>query len=548
MERLERIVAVQSLLCSQRVDLDEFMEVIVDRVVEITSAEGVIIELVEGGDMVYRAVDQARAQHLGLRLARAGTLSGLCVERGETLYCRDAEDDERVNREACRRVGLRSMVCVPLVEAGRPVGVLKALSPKVDAFGEDDVELLTMLAQALGAALAREVNLEARRAAEENYKAAAAAAERAAAVKSEFLANMSHEIRTPLTSIIGFAGLLADSGRLGPEEAAWVSRIHVASDALLSVINDVLDYSKLEAGATELDPAPFRLNDLVRDAAGLVDQQAQARGLALNVAVEPEDLMLVGDAGRLRQVLLNFLSNAVKFTSQGGVAVRAYARSATEGRAGLRIEVADTGIGVPPEKLAQLFERFVQADGSISRRFGGTGLGLAISRRLIGMMGGEIGANSRPGQGSTFWVEVELPLAEECAAEAPAAAGPLGAARVLLADDAEANRVLVATLLGAMGLEVDAVANGAEAVAAVQARDYDLVLMDVHMPVMDGLEATRAIRALAPRLETLPILALTADVQPEHVARCRAAGMDDHVGKPIVPAQLYAALSQRLAA
>lgn len=365
-------------------------------------------------------------------------------------------------------------------------------------------------------------------------------AEAGARAKSEFLANMSHELRTPLTSVIGFSGLLQASADLGPTERRYADRIATASEALLGVINDILDYSKLEAEAVDLEPQPFDPRAVAEDAASIVETQCRAKGLELTV-VAADDLpaRFMGDGGRIRQVTLNFLSNAVKFTARGAVTLKV---GAPEGR--LRVEVSDTGIGMAPDKLGQLFQRFVQADASTTRVYGGTGLGLAISRRLIEMMGGEVGAEARPGEGSTFWFEVPLPLAD---ADAGQATGPVEAVptqlRVLMADDAPANRELVTAILGGLGLELDTVADGAQAVEAVRRGAYDLVLMDVHMPVMDGLAATRAIRELDGPAAEVPIVALTANVQPEQVDRCREAGMDGHVGKPIQIGQLLAAMS-----
>ncbi len=369
-------------------------------------------------------------------------------------------------------------------------------------------------------------------------------AEAGARAKSEFLANMSHELRTPLTSVIGFAGLLKDSPNLPEQERRQVERIAAASDSLLGVINDILDYSKLEAGRVEMEPIAFEPRALVETAAAMVEGTAAARGTSLRLEVADDaPAWLMGDAGRLRQVTLNFLSNAAKFTSDGEIRLCASWR---DGR--LRVEVRDTGIGISEAKLAGLFQRFAQADASTTRLYGGTGLGLAISRRLIEMMGGEIGAESVAGHGSTFWFEVP---ADE--AEAPAAAGPVEVAapvgmRVLVADDAPANRELVGAILGGLGLSVDVVEDGAQAVQAARTGGYDLILMDVHMPVMDGLDATRAIRGLGGVVARTPVIALTANVQPEQAAACREAGMDAHVGKPIQIAELLAAMSAVTAA
>ena len=365
-------------------------------------------------------------------------------------------------------------------------------------------------------------------------------AEAGARAKSEFLANMSHELRTPLTSVIGFSGLLQASRNLPEAERKYADRIATGSEALLSVINDILDYSKLEADAVDLDPQAFDPRAMAEGAVALVEAQCQAKGLRLEAAVDDSvPGALMGDEGRLRQVTLNFLSNAVKFTTSGTVRL---AVTVAGGR--LRVLVKDSGIGISPDKIDALFDRFTQADASTTRVYGGTGLGLAISRRLIEMMGGEIGAESRPGEGSTFWFEV--PMREAVEAVEATGEGDLAVdagLRILMADDAAPNRELVTAILGGLGLALDTVCNGAEAVEAARTGAYDLILMDVHMPVMDGLDATRAIRAISGPVGRTPIIALTANVQPEQVARCREAGMDGHVGKPIQISELLTALA-----
>lgn len=369
-------------------------------------------------------------------------------------------------------------------------------------------------------------------------------AEAGARAKSEFLANMSHELRTPLTSVIGFSGLLQQSAALPETERRYADRIGTASEALLGVINDILDYSKLEAGAVEMEARAFDPRTLAQAAVAMVEGQCEVKGLAMAVVLDPDlPPALTGDEGRLRQVMLNFLANAAKFTAKGCVTLET---SWTGER--LRIAVTDTGIGIAEEKIDTLFERFSQADNSTTRVYGGTGLGLSISRRLVEMMGGEIGAHSRIGEGSTFWFEVPLTPAEALASddEANGAAASPDGLRILMADDAAANRELVVAILGGMGVALETVEDGARAVEAARVGGYDLILMDVHMPVMDGLDATRAIRALDGEAGRVPIVALTANVQPEQVLRCQEAGMDDHVGKPIQVAELLRVIAARL--
>ncbi|HWA61497.1 MAG TPA: ATP-binding protein [Caulobacteraceae bacterium] len=383
--------------------------------------------------------------------------------------------------------------------------------------------------------------IEARKAMERDLIEARERAELAAAAKSDFLANMSHELRTPLNAIIGFSGLLQASDRLGEADARSARLIHDASATLLEIVNSVLDFSKLEAGAVELDPQPFVALDEARAVAALVARQAEAKGLTLEVGGAPAAPALMGDAPRLRQVLLNFLSNALKFTSRGGVKVSVTQSPEGDGRCRLRAEVTDTGIGVPKDQLDHVFERFTQADVSVSRRFGGTGLGLAICKRLIDMMDGSIGVVSVEGEGSTFWFEVSLPAADAVAQPRPEAepASLERPLRLLLVEDVPVNRELVLALLAPFDVDVDCACDGVQGVQAAERTAYDLILMDVQMPVMDGLTAARRIRAgTGPNAAATPIIAMTANVLPEQVAKCLEAGMSGHLGKPIGPARL----------
>jgi PAS domain S-box-containing protein len=386
-----------------------------------------------------------------------------------------------------------------------------------------------------------------RKALEAELKEALARAEAAAAAKADFLANMTHELRTPLTAILGFAGVLRQSRTLAAQDARQAGLIHDASQTLLGVIGDVLDFSKLEAGAFELDPEPFDPIATARSAAAIVAEQAQAKGLTLTTRIDETAPSLVGDAPRLRQVLLNFLSNAVKFTRQGGLEL-ALTHTPHGELCRLRIEVRDTGIGIDEEQIGALFTRFTQADASVSRRFGGTGLGLAISKEIVEAMQGRIGVSSTVGEGSTFWLEADLPPAGDWTATAEAAAGPEGfdrPIRALVVEDNAVNRELLTTLLTPFGVEIDTADDGAEAIEAVGRGRYDIILMDMQMPVMDGLTATRRIRDLRDRdAAATPIVAMTANVLPEQVARCREAGMDDHLGKPINLPQLLAAIDR----
>jgi PAS domain S-box-containing protein len=376
---------------------------------------------------------------------------------------------------------------------------------------------------------------------------ALARSEAASAAKADFLANMTHELRTPLNAILGFSGVLARSAALTDRDARHVGLIHDASATLLGVIGDVLDFSKLDAGAFELDPQPFDPADLAQSVAAMVADGAREKGLLLNVDVGAVRGGLVGDAPRLRQVLLNFLSNAIKFTSLGAVDLVASQQAEGE-MVRLRLEVRDCGIGIPADQTEAVFMRFTQADASVSRLFGGTGLGLAISKRIIEKMGGQIGVTSVLGQGSTFWFEVTLPVAADLRARPDPQQDREDfdrCLRVLLVEDNAVNRELVGALLSGFDVELETAINGAEALEAFDRARYDIILMDIQMPVMDGLTATRRIRALGtPEAMRVPIIAMTANVLPDQVLRCHEAGMSGHLGKPIDPASLLETLAR----
>ncbi|MFZ5721096.1 MAG: PAS domain-containing protein [Pseudomonadota bacterium] len=376
-------------------------------------------------------------------------------------------------------------------------------------------------------------------------KRALAEAEQANRAKSEFLANMSHEIRTPLNGIVAGADMLARC-RLEPRAQELVDIIAASGATLERLLSDILDLARIEAGRIAIETTTFHLGDLVRSAAALARLQADEKGLALLVEVDAAaNGVFEGDPYRIRQVLVNLLSNAVKFTERGQVAV-----SAEAARAGVRVTVRDTGIGFKPEVKEQLFGRFHQADGSITRRFGGTGLGMTISRQLIELMGGALDAEGREGEGAAFWFDLPLSPAGAAAQSEPAPAPvPPGPLRVLLADDHPTNRKVVELMLEGLA-EVVSVENGAEALMALGTDVFDVVLMDMQMPVMDGLEATRRIReteTAAGRAQT-PLIMLTANALPEHVAASLAAGADRHLEKPVTLDGLLQALNAVLEA
>lgn len=359
------------------------------------------------------------------------------------------------------------------------------------------------------------------------------AAERASQYKTQFLASMSHEVRTPLNAILGFAALAREGREQDGELCRHIELIEKAGDSLLTIINDVLDLAKIEAGRVELEERPLDLRGLLDDCLSLMRALASQKKLELRgeIATDLPDRILADEA-RLRQVLLNLLNNAVKFTASGAVSV---AVTVSPDRTSLRIAVTDTGIGIPQDRIPYLFQDFVQVDGSISRHYGGTGLGLSISRRLILLMGGEIGVDSVEGQGSTF--HVELPLRPAPAELSPPPAppvlrGPEASRSILLVDDLAINLEIVSGMLTSAGHRVTVATSGPEAITAYREQRHDLILMDVQMPDMDGLDTTRHLRRIDAQAKAVPVIALTANVFAQQIESYRRAGMNDHIGKP----------------
>lgn|GEM_PF-3067486 len=649
------------------------MQMSVDLLRSVFDAGGVVVELVDDDEMVYVAIDSANAQYRGLRLSRSASLSGQASLQGRLMHCADAHADPRVDRANCEKIGIRSMVCAPLFQDGRAVGVLKAFDAAPDAFDADDIETVSLVAETLGAALAkqlahseregllvelamardeavaemkraemaeamgglgrwsfdyingrsdwsdqmydlhglprgspitgeaifsrvhpddrvlvrtlvdqsrplgetgpfidfrwtrpddgRERRLQALTAVEldaagrrtalmgvvrdvtEQYereaelRKARGVAEAAARTKAAFLANMTHELRTPLTAVLGFSRLIARDEGLGPENRVLVDRIMNAGEALLHTINDILDFSKLEDGHVEIRPRAVTIATCVRDTLALLGPLIDEKRLALELLIDPrtpERVMV--DPDRVRQLILNLVGNAAKFTATGAITVT-LAPSADDGA--LVVSVADTGPGISPEGVEQLFVRFSQVEGG--GQGGGAGLGLAICKGLVDVMGGRIGVESVPGDGSRFWFSLPLEVAHDDApveADAEDYAARVDGRSVLVADDNAANRILLRTILQAFNIEVAEACDGGEAVDWADRRDFDLILMDLRMPGLDGEGAARRIRDSADGRVT-PILAFSADRDPI----LDPALFKGAVPKPIEPQTLLAAMA-----
>jgi PAS domain S-box-containing protein len=452
----------------------------------------------------------------------------------------DLQDEERdIIAKLRRGEHIAHFDTIRLAKDARRVAVSLSVSPLRDA--EGTVVGASKIARDISA---RKQAEEALRNANEAAQQARMEAEAASRAKTEFLSVLSHKIRTPLNSIGGFVDLLTNSTELTAQQRRYAGLVRAANVSLLTIVNDMLDFSKVEAGRADSDGDLFSVTALVHDTVAIVAPTARAKHLALGSTIERGMAdWVVGDQARLRQVLLNLLINAVKFTDEGSVSVDVRAEAGADGQERVRFAIADTGVGVPPEQHYRLFEQFSQAESSVGPQSAGTGLGLAICRRMVELMSGEIGIASDVDHGTTIWFTALLPRAarETRTSKTGGLAEDSGAsrARILVIDDIDTNLEIIEAYLQDHGYHVDCVSSGLEAIQLLEKAQYDLILMDIQMPVMDGVAATKRIRALPPPIRDVPIIAMTGNVMPQLVRSFLEAGMNDHVGKPIERAKLY---------
>jgi signal transduction histidine kinase/CheY-like chemotaxis protein/HPt (histidine-containing phosphotransfer) domain-containing protein len=561
-KRLLEVIRTQYEIAAEMPEPHRVMALIAERAQDLIKGAGAIVALMDGEDVICHAATGIGKSCLGVRIKIDASLAGHCIREGVALRCDDTEIDPRVNLEACRAAGARSMMVVSLRYNRETIGILSILSQRPHAFGDRDLFTLELMAGQLAAAIAHATEFAAKQSLLAELASAKSEAESANNSKSEFLANMSHEIRTPMAAIIGHADMLLDN-KLPPDtRLEAISTIRRQSEHLLIIINDILDLSKIEAGKMEMEHLDCDPCQIADDVVSLMRVRAIERGIHLDLQFQGRLPHLIRtDPTRLRQVLMNLVGNAIKFTEAGGVqVVISLAPGDQPDRAMLHFEVIDSGIGMSVQQLKNLFQPFEQGDSSTTRRFGGTGLGLTIAKRLAVKLGGDLTARSIPGIGSRFTLSIAAGSLEgaqlregwEAVRSESPDAGPADASAlhgdVLLAEDGPANQRVISYYLENAGLKVTTADNGRaackNAMAAMAAgRPFDVILMDMQMPEMDGYSAAAKLRAEG---YTRPIIALTAHAMSHDRQKCLQSGCSDYLSKPIEKTKLLNAIAAAL--